>query len=126
MGGPVNKILLPVCLALVLGAARVLAQEPPTGGAPKSAAQGAKDPIGANLAISSDMASMRGLDLKPDIKPNVKPIHRRPKGTGKDELCSGMNTMKTDMGRGIPTASPRECRGPVSVQGGFGFGGGKH
>ena len=82
-------------------------------------------PIAADLKISDKMEVAPGtLDLKADIKPNLKPVHRRPKALSKDELCGMVNTQRIDMGRGIATASPRECRrnGPT-LNGNIGFGG---
>lgn len=119
-----TRIFAAVFVAAIMGSGGGMAQELPTAEPPKSV-KPVSGAIGANLAISADMAPMKGLELKPDIKPNVKPLHRRFKDTGKEELCSGMNTMKTDMGRGIPTAVPRACRGPIAVTGGVGFGGSK-
>ena len=82
-------------------------------------------PIEADLKIPDKMAAgPGGLDLTADIKPNLKPVHRRPKGVSKDELCGMVNVQRIDMGRGMATASPRECRrNGGTINGNIGFGG---
>ena len=62
-----------------------------------------------------------GVDLKAEIKSNVKPVHRRPKALSQDELCSMTNIQQLDLGRGMPTALPKACRGKVPVSGSIGL-----
>ena len=62
-----------------------------------------------------------GIDLDAGIKPNLKPVHRRPKALSQDELCSMTNIQQLDLGRGMPTALPKACRGKVPVSGSIGL-----
>ena len=82
----------------------------------------AAPPIEADFKISDKMAvDPAGIDLDAGIKPNLKPVHRRPKALSQDELCSMTNIQQLDLGRGMPTALPKACRGKVPVSGSIGL-----
>ena len=100
----IDRVLASAVLAVVIV---------PAGGAwsQQAATAPAQPPIAADLSISNTMAATPGaVDLNVEIKPNVKPVHRHPKGLSSDELCGMVNTQRIDMGRGIATASPPACR----------------
>jgi hypothetical protein len=73
-------------------------------------------PLGANLAISGTTGPLTGaVDLNADIKPNVEAERLRSKAAERDELCSSNNVQAIDMGRGMATSVPKDCRKHIGI-----------
>ena len=62
------------------------------------------------MGSPSQTVDLDASKLKPDSSAKIEPLLKSPNVQGNDDVCSTMNIMQRDMGRGLKEAVPLSCR----------------